>query len=768
MGGGEVIETKPNRNDAMTIKIKEFREALKTEYEERSIVYGCRCSAAAIAVLNKLLAAEPQPRVVTDEEIQVKGKELNFRRTPQRQDEVDLARWAIEQSRPAVCGPTAEEVWEWARECMCGVDKNLNAKSFRDWYDSRVLPTAELKPRGLTVDDIVEQAEYHGFTDDRIAGLACWIVKQSRPAVCGPTAEEVFDKIVDICDLQWTDHEHQLFVEWHTSHVQPVADVTALLEKRIAELEDLVEEYGNIDALLAASKKELTKAKERIAELEEDNKRLKSSWKCQAGALQQVNAELESQLDAAKAEYERQHNDVISIVQSSCGVSCWCNKADVIKKICGNGSGRCKHKIESMADKPLDWKNMAVNERLEAVGCRSVNDSDLMLTLHDDSTFSIEPRTKPPCMTVEDMREVVADSEKHEITSRNIRLGTEGMECSYHRGIQDTIRALAGHVADQTAEVTRLRQEASRCIQAACVGNDTNRYESVAEMLADLIRKHCDERGQEIHKLCGFVGDRNQTIRELRAELKRMKDMWQAEGHEALCQNARANHLQKELDKIEPKAEWPQWFEWILHNVPYRKWIRLDSTSGRAAYRQDGSPVSTSEEHWTVGIVLRDRNAWHPIPHEPDAVRKWRKENEWPKYVVTNGIKSIEELRRLDGPEEEAVSFNADGIERGTYRRTGYYLSEQEKKSFPAIPTAEAEAMIAEAKERAKPTERWYTSEYQGCLWVYRDDGTSEVWYEFGEHRTPACHLESNPIHIRISKDEADAIRAGWKKEEGK
>ena len=249
------------------------------------------------------------------------------------------------------------------------------------------------------------------------------------------------------------------------------------------------------------------------------------------------------------------------------------------------------------ADKPLDWKNMAINERLEAVGCRSVNDSDMMLTLHDDSTFSIESRTKSLYMTEEEMREVVDTALNlpyaHHRTADNLS------------GIQDTIRALAGHVADQTAEVTRLRQQGSRCIHAATVGNDTNRYESVPEMLADLNREQCDERGQEIHRLCDHLSERNQTIRELRAE----------------------------LDRLKPKSEWP-------------------------------------------------------------------------KYVIYRNNRSTIYLRRLDGPGRRAVYFKPDGTESDVCDHTAkYYLKSSDAKNFfPLIPTAEAEAMIAEAKKRAKPT----------------------------------------------------------------
>ncbi len=238
---------------------------------------------------------------------------------------VMLVRWAIAESRPTVCGPTAEEVWEWARECMCGVDKNLNAKSFRDWYDSRVLPTAEPQPRGVPDEDIVAKnveltSRSTTWQQDRI-DLTRWAIEHSRPPVCGPTAEEVW--------AVWHNPQtskRDVFTAWYDSCVCPVAEVTAPLER---EIENFGKELSTAKEQIAELKRANTDwcnfcydgrtAKERIAELEEDNKRLKSSWKCQAGALQQVNADLESQLAAAKAklvECEKAYYDVAMLNDS--------------------------------------------------------------------------------------------------------------------------------------------------------------------------------------------------------------------------------------------------------------------------------------------------------------------------------------------------------------------------------------------------------------------------------------------------------------------
>ncbi len=495
----------------------------------------------------------------------------------------------------------------------------------------RLYKTSQL--RELTVDEMLAKAaeiwgDYGELSNnfvERLKVFAHWIVKQPRPAMCWPTADEVREKLAELNGRYGTNlsKDRGEFIDWYNSYILPIADVTKPLERQIKTKDSIISELRG-----RVSRKNETIDRQR----------------------EQTDL-LESQLAAAKA------------------------------------------------DKPLDWKNMAINERLEAVGCRPV--SDLMLTPHDDVTFSIEPKTKPPCMTVEAMRKVVAkkqDSMGHPCNAKAIR--DNKPKDDWDRGVSCAIRALAGHVADQTAEVTRLRQESSRCIQAAFVGNDTNQYESVPEMLCDDLRKQVKTLGQTIHKLETRASKRNRIIREHLEYFRKLKE------------------------ESKPKAEWPK-------RIGY--WI---SESGR--------------------LMCGTKEKPEPKP-------------EWPKYVVTNGIKSIEELRRLDGPGKRAVQFNLDGTESEILQmKTECYFDKWGMVSFPRIPTAEAEAMIAEAKERAKPTERWYTTEGQLCLWVYRGDETSELWHKDGEHHTPAWHLESNSLHIPVTKAEAEAIMAGWKKGEGK
>ncbi len=644
---------------------------------------------------------------------------------------------------------TPEKLWEVvAKEYDCPTEA-AGAMTLVHW--NRVatalekLLAAEPQPRELTDEEINTYIKnefglaYDGTNSkEKMRRTARWAIEESRPAVCGPTAKDVWGKfrVIDT----FIDFSHA----WEY-HVKSITDVTEPLEDQIAELKRANTDWCNFCY-------DGRTAKERIAELEEDNRRLKSSWKCQAGALQQVNAELESQLTAAKAEYERQHNDVISIVQMSCGVS-WCNKEDVIGKICGNGSGRCEHKIEPKADKPLDWKNMAINERLEAVGCRPVNDSDLMLTLHDDDTFSIESRTKPPCMTEEEMREVVVKWQVaiKELTCRPI-------SSDRVLGALDATNALAGHVADQTAEVKR---------QHSVIVEDYIKIELLRCAVAKW-KGLADDRGQTICHLQTCLSKYNRTTPE------RLEYFQKSKRTEMVVKILGGNMPESEEDKLKPKPEWPQW------RVYYRgvsasdnaQYARLDSLDSLPVFfHADGSPGGDEKYLWHDSRKKFNEGSvfWLPIPSEPDAVRKWREENEWPKYVVMGGEKSINNLRRLDGSEEMAVCFGDNGTEKRLPGCTSeFYLNGEGKNTFSSIPTPEAEAMIAEAKERAKPTERWYTNEPQHCVWLYRDIGVSQVWGSSGMHKTKWIDDESHLSHIRITKSEAEAIMAGWKKEEEK
>ncbi len=67
------------------------------------------------------------------------------------------------------------------------------------------------------------------------------------------------------------------------------------------------------------------------------------------------------------------------------------------------------------------------------------------------------------------------------------------------------------------------------------------------------------------------------------------------------------------------------------------------------------------------------------------------------------------------------------------------------------------------------PAERWYTEKTCNGVWVYRDCGLNEFWSYDGLHFT-GDHVPEEAAYsslISITKFTADAIRAGWKKEEG-
>ena len=541
----EVIETRTNGSNAMSITIEKFREALKAEYKERGIVYGCRCSAAAIAVLEKLLADEPQPRELTVGEIDTKWSQLVREADGWTIFSIEkLVRWAIAESRPAVCGPTAEEV---------------------------------------------------------------------KAVLDGPLKEEI--------DALKTLVKEHTEIRMQREKIELVTEVTAPLEKRIAELKKEVEEWMESYRTLSL---EAT----------------------------------EDRLTAATADKPcMTEKDMRAVVADAA-------KVDTTKNCI----------LAGVRGRPESY-HAGVQNTIDALAGHVAD--------------------KPPCYTVEAMRKVVASGEKNELISRDIRLGVEGMEKSSLRACQNTIRALAGHVADQTAEIER---------QHSVIVED---YVKI-ELLRCAVAKWKD-----------LADDRGQTI----------------------C------HLQTCLSKYNQTT--PERLEY------FQKSKKTEEELRKVIACQAGLIISFGRCVKILGGNMPEvKNEEKPEPKD-----------EWPKYVVSSGLKSITNLRRLDGPDEAAVFFGFDGAESGERLIVSKkYFSESRKRVFPSIPTAEAEAMIAEAKERAKPTERWYTDDEQSCLWVYRDDGTSEVWGCSGMYYSPSTDSEYDGTHIRISKTEADTIRAGWEK----
>ncbi len=229
-------------------------------------------------------------------------------------------------------------------------------------------------------------------------------------------------------------------------------------------------------------------------------------------------------------------------------------------------------------------------------------------------------------------------------------------------------------------------------------------------------------------------------------------------------------------EESEPKPEWPQWRVYyrgvsVLDNAQY---ARLDSSDSLPVFfHADGSPGGDEIYPWHNSRKKFDRGFtfWLPIPREPDVVRERREKNEWPKYVTVGGVRDITRLRQLDGTGKKSVCFTSHGTEEHTVYATEYYLDGLGKTAFSPIPTTEAEAMIAEAK--AKSTERYWHRVFSDgeCLWKWNGErvqlraNTSEEWSD------SACSVSSlsnpNDAAKEISPAEAEAIMAGWKKEEG-
>ena len=101
------------------------------------------------------------------------------------------------------------------------------------------------KPGRVLTDEEIDVA-YKKFRGDRelanrglvIKAVVRWAIAESRPAVCGATAEEVREKAIQLYCRQHTSStkDGEDFAEWLAFQVRPVAEVTGLLEERIEEL----------------------------------------------------------------------------------------------------------------------------------------------------------------------------------------------------------------------------------------------------------------------------------------------------------------------------------------------------------------------------------------------------------------------------------------------------------------------------------------------------------------------------------------------------
>ncbi len=212
------------------------------------------------------------------------------------------------------------------------------------------------------------------------------------------------------------------------------------------------------------------------------------------------------------------------------------------------------------------------------------------------------------------------------------------------------------------------------------------------------------------------------------------------------------------------KNEWPKWFEWHDHTVSGVLYLRFDSPSKFASFDSVGAPHDDGT-CWKMSDA-EERNYWHPIPGEPDIVRKYQEENEWPKYVLNPGGRVLENLVRLVGPDKKAVYYKSDGTEtKSDLFYSEYFLNESGRKAFPSVPTAEAEAMIATAKENEKPTERyWVGVSTNDMLWRLKD-GNIKIWSSGDQVWTRTSGTLRGLCNCRseISPAKAEAIMAGGK-----
>lgn len=121
----------------------------------------------------------------------------------------DFVADAVAESRPALCGPTAEEV--------------------------------EAKLRELTGDAQCVCTTHSCYSEEVVAMAKIIASMFSAIHMCGPTADEVATKIDELGGLTnrflQSPKPYKEYLDWYNSHICPVVEVTKPLEARIAELE---------------------------------------------------------------------------------------------------------------------------------------------------------------------------------------------------------------------------------------------------------------------------------------------------------------------------------------------------------------------------------------------------------------------------------------------------------------------------------------------------------------------------------------------------
>ncbi len=488
---------------------------------------------------------------------------------------------------------TVKKLWEAVVEMSGLSPEYLGGNRMIAWcYVAAALErlAAEPQPRELVEREIINkwtETTRDGVSLDDVIALARWAIEQSRPAMCGPTAEEVWSECIKGSPCFY-ESSTKVFIGWYTSRVRSIAEVTAPLEKRIAERESVIRACQADTKLY---KYALAEAEGRIAELEEKNEILQGDSREVISLLNGLGAP-DKQDNGLSLHTVGRLSKLVDAIAGKSGVA---TILDLKSQLAA-----------AKADKPCMTEKEIRNEiacvlddcgnRCGDIDCRII--ADRLRSNHKTAPYGVlfsliaialanrvATASKPPCMTEDEMREVVGKRYKISRLRDNL-----------------TIRALAGHVADQTAEVTRLRQEASRCIQAAFVGNDTNRYESVSEMLCDNLRMQVKRLGQTVHRREKRLCKCKRIIREHLEYFRKLKE------------------------ESEPKPEWPKWFEWFERTASGVLYLQFSSSLKFASFDGNGAPFDDGK-CWKMSDA-EDRNYWLPIPAEPDAVREWREKNE--------------------------------------------------------------------------------------------------------------------------------------------
>jgi cell division septum initiation protein DivIVA len=341
---------------------------------------------------------------------------------------------------------------------------------------------------------------------------------------------------------------------------------------------------------------------------------------------------------------------------------------------------------------PLDYKSMAITDRLDAIGCKPKD--HLMYTMHDDLTFSVSP---PQPLTEQEMRELVAaewaKSGFNKETVSSIIDGKAGFYLSTNIILQ-TIRAISGRIyhADARAEIAELRKQ---------IAEKADTIESMKS------------------RLNGFIGFVPSDFREMKNALEE-KDTQIAELKRQLAEK------DKRLESLRDKSECPP-------DCDMERWCSvLADFWGKSKKETEAEPTFHNCVGFATYPSCRDwlRNAATREATEQLKAAKLQ-DDPYPHYYIMppNGRDSaVCLLRVFHSPICSMESFNSDGeiIKQGSGIPESYY-----QRGATRITAAEAEQIISDAKAAAKPEPtypRYFLLPNDRCLIVEAENDMRGVY----------------------------------------